>query len=280
MDRAPLDPDSEVWHHHTNTFEKDTVAAGIRKHYTEPETLNIDDYLLYSALCQGTMLGYALELMRSRADCDGSLFWMFNDCWGEVGWTIVDYYLRRKPSWYFVRRAFAPIRMILRPAGDEINLVIANDTQIAESLVLEVGYLSLDGSFDDYETIQVNVFPLARTQVFNFKRENHDPRRGLWFARTTGESILLPAIFRSVDYRKLQVSTPGFETNLVKLKEQVYTFKISTDSYAHAVYLDLPEGAVPSDNYFDLLPGESRDIQVISPEPLRSDAMRVSCVNG
>ena len=144
LDEASFDLNSEVWQHHTNTFEKDTVVAGIRKHYTDPEKLKIDEYLRYSALCQGIMLGYALDSLRYRANCDGSLFWMFNDCWGEIGWTIVDYYLRRKPSWYFVRRAFAPIRLILRSDGNQINLVVSNDTQKTMSIPLEVGYISLD----------------------------------------------------------------------------------------------------------------------------------------
>ena len=109
LDGAPLDRQSRVWQHHNNTFEKDTVDAGIRKHYADPENLSLDEYLLYSGLCQGLMYSYSLDSMRYRDNCHGSLFWMYDDCWGEVGWTIVDYYLRRKPSWYFVRRAFAPL---------------------------------------------------------------------------------------------------------------------------------------------------------------------------
>ena len=57
MDGASLDRQGAAWQHHTNTFEKGTVAAGIRKHYTDPERLSLDDYLLYSGLCQGLMYG-------------------------------------------------------------------------------------------------------------------------------------------------------------------------------------------------------------------------------
>jgi len=192
MDSAALDPHSEIWQHHTNTFEKDTVAAGIRKHYIEPETLNIDDYLLYSALCQGTMLGYALESMRYRADCDGSLFWMFNDCWGEVGWTIIDYYLRRKPSWYFVRRAFSPIKMILRSVGDDIRGVVANDTAEDVFQSVEYGYISLDGSYSDLKETQVAVPSMGQTEFALMPRGDHDPTLGLWSnAHPSGQNPIL-----------------------------------------------------------------------------------------
>lgn len=39
---------------------------------------------------------------------------MFADCWGEVGWSIIDYYLRRKISFYGVKHALAPIKLIMR----------------------------------------------------------------------------------------------------------------------------------------------------------------------
>ena len=103
---AHLDISSEIWQHHNNTFEKDTVAAGIKYHYTDPEKLDIDSYLLYAGLCQGLMYSYSLEAFRYKKECSGGLFWMYNDCWGETGWTIIDYYLTRKISYYFVKRAF------------------------------------------------------------------------------------------------------------------------------------------------------------------------------
>ncbi|MBF0244410.1 MAG: beta-mannosidase [Planctomycetes bacterium] len=98
LDGAPFEVKHEVWQHHNNTFEKDTVLAGIAKHYCDPAGLDEDGYLYYAGLCQGLMLGYSLESLRFTGVCNGALFWMYNDCWGEVGWTIVDYYLRTKPS--------------------------------------------------------------------------------------------------------------------------------------------------------------------------------------
>ncbi|MBN1873725.1 MAG: beta-mannosidase, partial [Anaerolineae bacterium] len=102
LDGAPFDRQGQVWQHHNNTFEKNTVDAGIRKHYADPDTLTPDAYLLYSGLVQGLMYTYALDAMHANSKCGGNLFWMYEDCWGEVGWTIVDYYLRRKPAWYFI----------------------------------------------------------------------------------------------------------------------------------------------------------------------------------
>jgi beta-mannosidase len=280
MDGAPLDRSSRVWQHHNNTFEQDTVEAGIRKHYADPEGLTLDEYLLYSSLCQGLMYSYSLESMRYRENCHGGLFWMYDDCWGEVGWTIVDYYLRRKPSWYFVRRTFAPLRLVTRSAGeDSIRVVLANDTQDEISLELEVGYVSLDGTLADLKTYTVHAAPLARTELCVFERGEHDPARGLWIARAVDHVEIKPAIYRALDYRQLATIDPQLRCSVTERQENQCTVQVSARGYAHAVQIQLPVGAQPCDNYFDLVPGESREIQVVSSGPLDAAEISVTCVN-
>ena len=87
------------------------------------------------------------ESIRSLPECRGALFWMYDDCWGEVGWTIIDYYLARKPSYYAVKRAFAPNRLILRRRGDEVSVFGINDGLRAASLEVEYGYRSFAGHY-------------------------------------------------------------------------------------------------------------------------------------
>ncbi|AEO59187.1 glycoside hydrolase family 2 protein [Thermothelomyces thermophilus ATCC 42464] len=41
--------------------------------------------------------------------CGGVLVWQLNDCWPAVSWAVVDYYLVRKPAFYAIRRALAPL---------------------------------------------------------------------------------------------------------------------------------------------------------------------------
>lgn len=282
LDGAPPERQGDVWHHHTNTFEKGTVAAGVRKHYVEPEGLSLDDYILTSGLVQGLMYGYSLESMRVRPNCHGGLFWMYEDCWGEVGWTIVDYSRRRKIAWYFVRRTFAPLRLILRPSGsDGIRVVLANDTRQAESLELEYGYVRLDGSATDLSRAGVCAPALSRTTLCEFGRGDHDPREGLWMARVPGRSDLLPAVFRAVDYRELHTVDPGLRCT-VRRDGAGVRVGVTAKAYAHAVQIaGLPVDAEPEDNYFDLLPGESREIRIADPagQPIVPEGLTVAALN-
>ena len=277
LDGAPFDRHGDVWQHHNNTFEKNTVDAGIRKHYADPDALSPDDYLLYSGLVQGLMYAYALDALHAAPNRGGSLFWMYADCWGEVGWTIVDYYLRRKPAWYFVKRAYAPRRLILRPSGESaIRVVVANDTAEAATLDLEYGYVSFDGSARDVRTLAVAVPALSRTELVTFPRGDHDPAAGVWFARAAGVPL---AIFRAMDYRELRIANCELRMALVDVQAQTCRVRVVTDNYAHAVHFTLPDGMLPSNNYFDLLPGESRAVNIVSTALLDMSAIGVTCVN-
>lgn len=177
------DRKSEIWKMHINAFEKDTVAAGIARHYTDSGKLDIDSYILYAGLCQGIIYGYSLESIRFKENCGGSLFWMYNDTWGEVGWTIIDYYLKRKPSYYFVKRAFAPIKLIMREEDGIIKVMGINETSRQVSFDAEYGYISFNGQSKDYRNTALILEPFSKYIVFEFEKGEHDFTCGFCYVR-------------------------------------------------------------------------------------------------
>lgn len=268
----PIVRGSEVWDWHNNTFEKDTVVAGIAKHYTDPDALDLDGYLYYASLCQALMLGYSLEAIRSKVDCYGALFWMYNDCWGEVGWTIIDYYLDRKPAFYAVKRAFAPRRMILRREADGIALVVANDTPEQLQLECRYGMVPLDRvpTDADLTTMSISVAPFSRHKTilappddFNDGLEStrSGSSAGGLFAVIPNDSEVLPAFLRPGVFRSLALPDPKVTTSVEAAAGGSWV-TVHSDTYAHAVHLDLDVDARPDDDYFDLLPGETRRVWV------------------
>ncbi len=278
LGNSNIDTSSEAWQHHTNTFENKTVSAGICKHYKNPEKLNIDEYLLYSGLVQGLMYQYALESMRLRKNCHGALFWMFEDCWGEIGWTIIDYYLRRKPAFYFIKRAFEPVRLIIRSRGDKLCVIAANDTAEDVKLKLKCGYIPLYSDKIELKTFTIKAPALERTICCSFSKGKYDPCEGLWIARCENNYNIKQAVFRATDFRNLKIQKSNLAYS-VKPSKGGCLVKISTDSWAHCVFFKLPEGAMPEDNYFDLLPGETRTIKIESDKHIEANDIKVACVN-
>ncbi|QJD84888.1 glycoside hydrolase family 2 protein [Cohnella herbarum] len=261
----PLDREGCIWKLHNNMYEKDTVAAGITKHYADAGGLDLDRYLLYAGLCQGLMYGYSLEAMRYRRDCSGALFWMYNDCWGEIGWSVIDYDLKRKISWYFAKRACAPVAFIVREADGVLRAVGINETGIDIRCELDYGYVSFDGLTRLTEQATVLLPAYSRDCVLTFPKLEQDWTSGCWFVSPKPElSVVetLPAILRGGVVRDLKLPSPALSVrDFVRLDYGV-RFTIATDVYAHAVHFSLPDHVKLSDEFFDLLPGQSRTITI------------------
>jgi beta-mannosidase len=253
-------PGDKIWNLHNNTFEKATVPEGIRRHYTDPEPLAIRDYLQYARLVQGLMYGYSLEAIRFYPKNDGALFWMYNDTWGEVGWTIIDYYLDRKPSFYYVKRAFAPVKLILRASEDRktVRVMGVNDTPDEVKADLTFGYVSFDGKYDQ-AGVPVTLKPFDKAIVHEFAMPEGDARDGVVFARLDGAPL---ALLRQVPFRDFKEHEGRVLVESVKDSGNDLLVELTSQGYCHAVSLGLPASVRLSDEYFDMLPGDRVTVTV------------------
>lgn len=301
LDGAPFDRKGDVWQHHNNVFEKDTVDAGIARHYTDPDALAADDYLFYAGVCQGMMYQYAFEAARFRGECHGNLFWMYNDCWGEVGWSIIDYYLRRKIAWWFTRRAYAPVRLLVRRTGSRVLVTVANDTREAVDLDLEFGVISLGRETPDLRAFSTTARANSRTVVMELDVADGAVANAdqLWVVRCANRPEVDFAYLRERPFRAwnraaapavsinlceatgdmadgLDIDAENPETDAETDRQYIYELTLTSEAFAHAVAIGLPgKPASPGDNYFDLLPRISRTISITSSEPLQPNDLTI-----
>ncbi|CAK7201573.1 hypothetical protein SEUCBS139899_004279 [Sporothrix eucalyptigena] len=81
---------------------------------------SLQNFAYSSQLMQADAYGYALRDWKrmfggksaagvSRALCSGAIIWQLNDDYPCTSWSLVDYFVRPKPAWYMVKRAYAPI---------------------------------------------------------------------------------------------------------------------------------------------------------------------------
>jgi len=112
--------------------------------------------------------------------------------------------------------------------------------------------------------------------VARFRRGSHDASEGLYYARAQGDRGMDPAILRTDVFRNLRISPTTIRMAPAEAAAGK-AFTVSSDRYAHAVHLGLDDDTRLSDDYFDLLPGESRTVTVLSgrvPDDLRKIAPR------
>jgi beta-mannosidase len=256
-----VDMKSDIWRHHTNTWEKDTLVEAIKKQYNKGPDLTLDEYLLYSGLFQGMMLGYALDSMRIAENNHGALIWSYNDAWGEIGWSIIDYYLNRKISWYFVKRAFSPVRIVLREGDKGLEINILNDMPEKSHINIEYGYISFAGSKKNTNKADIMIQPFSKMKIkTEIETDPYDFSEGVFYAKAEGSDNILPACLRSNEMCRQNLGSPDLRLSEIDLIQGF--FEISTDIYAHGVHFGLDDDIKLSDEYFDLLPGEKRRIWI------------------
>lgn len=275
-----LDVNCRAWKIHTNRFEKETTPAAIRYHYADPEGLAIQDYIRYGQMFQALMYGRTIESIRFRKldpldDCSGAIIWMYNDCWGETGWTPVDYFLRRKASFYWIRNACSPVRALVRQRGDELVTRVVNDTLEARSLRITCGWQAVDGSASELDTRDVEI---DANSMLELRREAlpapadrpHD--EWVYVAYAEGRGIdPIPSIWTLVPHRQLKTVDPKIDVTV-----SGSTITLTSRAYAHGVrHYDGGERLF-SDNYFDLIPGVPKVIECTGemPEKLRFEEVR------
>ncbi len=271
MDSPAPDLFNATGREHTNTFyDIPRVNFSIRTHYRDPEGLPLDDYIRFGGLCQGLNLGYSLESMRANRQTWGGLFWTFNDAWGENGWSIVDYHLRRKVSFYNVRRCLAPRRLVLRRGGagfggepGQVVLVAVNATARRMRLRVQLGYQRYDGSEENLNWIDVDVAP--RTHSLAATYPEPEPallRDGTVVAIPARTTTVEPALWRHCTFRDAGVPPAHVRILRTHRRNGRHHVTLRTDHYAHAVALNTGDDARPSDQYFNLLPGQSKTVSV------------------
>ncbi|RLD09791.1 MAG: hypothetical protein DRI44_07670, partial [Chlamydiae bacterium] len=264
LNSEELHIDSPAWKEHTNEYEKETIPAGIRRHYTAPERLNISDYIFYGQMFQALMYGKTIEALRFRKDdphndCQGALIWMYNDCWGETGWTPIDYYLRRKSSYYWIKNACEPLKVIVRKRENHLVTRIVNDTLEELKLSVKYGWMRVDGTNTNMKSKEIcingnSMLEIEREIITGKKKLN--PREWIYAAYLThGNTILSSSVWLLVPYRELRLPESDIRVTIKGKKIQLIS-----KTYCHGVHFKDRGKAVLSDNYFDLLPGIPKSI--------------------
>jgi beta-mannosidase len=261
--------DSTPWKIHLNSMERGITAIGINYHYGDPKGISVPDFLLYGQMVQAIVQEGAMEAMRFRkddpkADCEGSLVWSYNDCWGETGWAIIDHYVHRKASYYSVRRACAPVKVLVRAPDGRLTVRVVNDTLKSYAAVVHFGWVRLDGTARDLEEKNITIPADGMIEVTSLplpSKSERDPKEWIYAAFLNGEGFPDDqATWLLAPHRDLALANP-----VISVKNDNGVLEVSSPVYCDGVHIEDGGQEVLADNYFDLLPGVPRHIKITVP---------------
>lgn len=251
--------DDPAWLFHGEKPEKhQAILQAVKAMFRDPENLSVEEYLLYGGITQGILYGELADAMRVRKYGSGFLIWMFNDAWPETGWTVVDYYLTRKISYYYLKRAFAPVRMILRNAEGELILTVINETGKELRKDILYGGMSFDGMRKTEKKLSVTLEAHQRVRL----KLDTDLNTGTDFRYAcTGDGSIEACTDLRPYYRRYRLPAAGAEILSEETSGDTLKIVVKSQNYVPCVYLTARDPVWKfSDNYFTMLPGETRTV--------------------
>jgi beta-mannosidase len=246
--------------------------------YPAPKDFASFLYLSQVVQAEGIKIG-AEYFRRSRPETMGSLFWQLNDCWPVASWSSIDYYGRWKALQYYARRFYAPILVSPHVGDSALKVHIVSDKTQAEPALLRVRLMDFDGKVLLEESHAVEIAPLASKVYLEWPLKKladagaADTSRVFVVAELTSggaqlsRNLVYLAPVKGVHLKPahLRIETSGAQGS--------YKIRIASPVLARSVYLSFGNLDVEvSDNYFDLLPGESVEITAASAASL--DALK------
>ena len=275
--REHIGEDDPIFRHHCNSFERHAVRDAVHRHYTGQRELSLEEYCLLGGLFHGTLLSYEADHYRHLEHCGGTVLWCFTDGFGEVGFSVMDHFGDPKVSYYFMKRAFGQNRVILREEEGVARIYCSNDSGEDKTLELTFGYVDFAGNYGPVGEQQLRLPAFTQSApVAEAPLTGLDLTRGVFYARVDGG---LPVILRHGDFRTLKLEQAAKLTvSNVTLEGETMAFDVTSDGYAHGVHFGLPAERRFSDQYFDLLPGQTYRILLNNAQGVAPEDIIPACV--
>jgi beta-mannosidase len=216
--------------------------------------MSIEDFVYWAGLVQGVGLReYIDNFHRRMFDTSSAIFWMYNDTWPAVrSWTIVDYYLNRTPAFCAVKRAMAPVNVVVARENDDIAIFGINETRESISRELRYGVFNLAGGYPIDKKQSVELKPNASTRLASFPASqwtNQEASAAFAMLSSNGKVIARNRMFIPL-FKELKWSSAN-----VRVKLHGGNAIFESDAFAWGVCLDLNGETSLPDNFFDVYPG-------------------------
>jgi len=255
-DELRLDSPS-VKNHQKHPTGYQTINAYMARDYVVPR--DFENYIYVSQLLQADGIKTAIEAhRRAKPYCMGSIYWQLNDCWPVTSWSSIDWFGRQKALHYQVRRSFANLIVSAEENDGVLSVFIVNDNLEPQNGVLTVKLLSFDGGeiWNTSKAVTVGANDNKSHFKIDLKAWKQYENTAVFAVDFNGKTKS-EALYFMARPKDLKLPKPNVTASWLGGK----TIEVTTDKIAKNVYLS-GDDAVFDDNYFDLLPGQTKTITV------------------
>ena len=227
----------------------------LKKYYKEDPVSDENEFILAGQMIQAEAVSHIINILHSRKfTCGGVLYWQYGESWGHTGYSPVDYYLRKKPAYYYIKRAYKPVNVVFDENGT--NIVLLNDTLERQDLYLKFGVEKFNG--EKLLSKEINVSIPADSNLFI---ESGIPQE--MQADAFAYAVLLEEKTEISRARKfMNLPAADVESSIIPASENMDIMILKANTFQWCINLEINDKLDYSDNAFDLWPGETKTIYI------------------
>ncbi len=279
-----MHPDDPVWLHHTNSCQDHTLLDRMKRQYFGDGACSSQQYILRSQAIQAEITRHIYEeFRRQKFACSGLLFWTLSDSYGVHNWSLIDYGLRRKPIYYSLKAAMAPLALCVKGwdvQNDEgrlqwrehwrtnpgsLEIWGMNDTLHEAKAQLEWTLMTLKGQVLLSGEQDVLLPANASAHVADVVLDGYkfDPADAILRARilVKGEIVNETKYFFA-PFAQMPAQDAAVDTTCRRLPDGRFEVTLTADRFVWMAHLAEPDGTHYDENDFDLWPGDPKSIIV------------------
>ena len=254
--------------HQKHPVGYETIDEHLLRDYRKPK--DFSSYVYVSQLLQSEGIVGAIEAhRRAKPRCMGTMFWQLNDCWPVVSWSARDCFGKKKALFYALPAAYN--QLLVSPVIEDgrVKIYISSDDPLPQTGVVSVNLTDFNGvvKMDKHFTVEVPgnssliCFDTVQSNLLDKVNPAEVLLRVTYTNSQTGSET--KHILYFVPPKDLNLPVPLI-SKTIKPSPKGYTIRLSSDKLVKNLFLSSSVAGDFSDNYFDLIPGETVEVEFMT----------------
>lgn len=244
----------------------DKMFYYIRSRFKLPQ--RFEDFIYLSQVTQMECISDATEhWRRHKGRCNGAIYWQFNDCWPVCSWASIDYYGNYKALQYSARHFNAPLSVSIEDTADCVKIHVLNDLNEKQDVTVryDIFDFSRGSIFTEEKTLTVDAVSNSKAFILwlvELKKKYSLKKSGIVAKLFKDGEEISRKTFLFMPEKDLMLPKTKLTKN-VTVKDDELSVTVTADKFARIVCVSSDVSMEHfSDNYFDILPGESKTVTI------------------
>ncbi|WP_179344305.1 beta-mannosidase [Winogradskyella ursingii] len=240
---------------HSRGFQ--IIEDYMQRDFPVPE--NPEDYVYVSQLLQAYGITKGIEAQRRAKPYNmGTLYWQLNDCWPAVSWSSIDFLGHWKALHYKAKRSFENVLISSKVENNTLKTWIVNDDLESKQGTLSLQLLDFNGNVIWEDSKEVTANPTSSEIMYQLDLNTVQINKS--------ETVLISNFnnqssrFYFVKPKDLKLKQGEIQKKVTKTDDG-FNIEFSSKTLQKDVFLFTTTNGRFSDNFFDLLPNQSKAIE-------------------